>query len=416
MIYQRTRNGIQSDDWTIVVTQPGTGGKRITRTFRGTRKDAERRERDLMAAVESNRWAEVDRTRLRAVVTLSQLAEAWLAAGMPKPGGRPRSEAQRERLLPFLKAGLTCWGTRSPGGIGPRDFEAYGSHKRQHARTGTGERAADLELVAMHNLCTWCVSTGRIPVNPFATRPTYRAPEDVRHCTDAMPADDDELHTIAREMFAAGGQSVVAGAHLLMQTMTGLRPGEPGALRWDAVGEQPGARRMIQREGQEVEVMLVRRLKGGINPGVRVHGALADFLAAWRRYTLEHYPDSPWMLPDPTNPLRPLVPHGASSDSHLSRLLQSAAVRLGLPSRKPHGMRAYFVRVRRSQGIDDASIAVELGQGSGPGLIVRTYGQRLAILGGDGLYDWIPANPETVAWRALESSEPANVIRISASA
>ena len=71
-------------------------------------------------------------------------------------------------------------------------------------------------------------------------------------------------------------------------------------------------------------------------------------------------------------------------------------------------MRAYYVRVRRSQGIDDATIAVELGQGSGPGLVVRTYGERLAILGGDGLYDWLPADGKP-CWDRLRA--PANVIQ-----
>jgi integrase len=415
MIYQRTRNGVTSPDWTIVVAVPGKS-KRVTRTFRGSKRDAERAERDLQSALENQRWAEVDRTRLRAVVTLQALADEWIQAGMPKPGGRPRSLDQQRRLKPFLTAGLTWWGSRSPTGIGPRDFEAYGAHKRQHARTGTGERAADLELVALHNLCTWCVSTGRLSANPFTNRPTYRDPGDVVHAPEAMPSDDDELHRIISDLFDAGGQSVVAGAQLMFMAMTGLRPGEPGALRWDAIGDQPGARRTILRDAESVEVMLVGRTKSGTNPGIRIHSALADFLSAWAAYAKSEWPDSPWMFPDPQHPDRPLVRYSRSKDSHLCRLLQAAAARLGLGPRRPHGMRAYYVRVRRSQGVDDASIAVELGQGSGPGLIVRTYGQRLAILGGDGLYDWMPTDPQKIAWRALESSQPTNVIQISAAA
>lgn len=411
MIYRRIRNGVQSDDWTIVVTVPGAHGKRITRTFRGTKRDAERREADLVAAVEAARWAEIDRTKLRAVVTLQQIADEWIKLGLPKPGGRPRTPAQAERLKPFLKTALTWWGPKSPAGIGPKDFEAFGSWKREHARSGTGERAADLEVVAIHNLCAWAVSTGRLDSDPFAQRPTYRAAEDVKHCPEAMPADDDELHRLIGHLLAVGGDSAVVGAHLMFQAMTGLRPGEPGALRWDAQGDQPGTRLTLRRDGAETTVMRVQRCKAGLNPAVRIHPALESFLTAWRKYTATHWPTSPWMFPDPAAPNTPLVPFGQVVDSCLGRRLNAAASALGLPPRKPHSMRAYYVRVRRSQGIEDATIAVELGQRSGPSLIVSTYGERLAILGGDGLYDWLPA-AAPVAWTLLEA--PANVVAMPA--
>jgi len=396
--------------WTIVV--PAGNGRRITRTFEGSRRDAERRERDLRLAVQDGRWSEIDRTRQRATVTLDQLAAAWREAGMPKPGGRGRTPAQQERIAVFLKLALTWWGNRSPAGIGPRDFAAFGAYKRTNARSGTGERAADLELVALHNLCLWAVYDGRIAANPFAARPTYRDASAVRHCNEAMPSSDEELHRILGRLFAGDPLAVAAGGHLMFCALTGLRPGEPGALRWDAQGDQPGARLTITREGTAVELMRVQRLKGGINPAVRIHPALAAFLSRWRAYCLATYPKSQAMFPHPDGD-RPLVPFGDTADSHLHRSLSAACVALGIPARKPHSMRAYYVRVRRSQGIDDATIAVELGQGSGPGLVVRTYGQRLAILGGDGLYDWLPADGAP-CWESLAA--PANVIPMQAAA
>ena len=406
-IYNRKRNGVESDSWTIVITLPGTGGKRLTRTFRGTRRDAERRERDLISAVEAERWAEIDRTRLRAVVTLQDLGEEWTGAGMPKPGGRPRSPEQQTRLAPFVRTAIAWWGARSPGGIGPRDFEAFGQYKRLHARSGTGERAADLEINALAQLCAWAVASGRLQTNPFLDRPAYRDPDAVQHCPNAMPVDDEELHLLVGTMFEAGGVARVAGAHLMFQALTGLRPGEPGALRWDARGEQPGTRLTVTREGHPVQLMRVARLKGGINPAVRIHPVLEQFLGAWRAHTLAEWPDSPWLFPHPDHPQRPLVPLGDTADSGLGRLLSDAAKAIGAGPRKPHSMRAYYVRVRRSQGIEDATIAVELGQGSGPGLVVRTYGERLAILGGDGLYDWMPEGSEP-CWSRLV--RPANII------
>lgn len=389
----------EEDRWTIVI--PDGRGKRLTRTFRGTRKEAERLERDLVAAVEASRWAEIDRTARRSTVTLQILADDWRAAGYPKPGGRTRTPAQQGRLEAFLRVALRWWGSRSPAGIGPRDFDAYGAHKRSTARTGTGERMADLELVCLHNLCEWARGTGRIAENPFANRPTYRDGAAVEHCSTRQPASDEELHAIIGHLFATGdGYATVAGAQLLFCALTGLRPGEPGALRWDAGADQPGARLTLTREGTETQVLRVRRSKGGINPAVRIHAAAAAFLRSWRQWTAEHTPDSPWMFPHPTDPTRPLVEFGDTSNGHLVRHLRNACSALGIEPRKPHAFRAFYVRVRRSQGIEDATIATELGQGSGPGLVVRTYGERLAILGGDGLFDWLPEG-RPAAWETL---------------
>jgi integrase len=412
-IYHRTRRApdgsIVRDEtsWTIVV--PAGGGRRITRTFSGSRRDAERAERDLRAAVQAGRWAEIDRTRQRATITLDQVAKEWLEAGMPKPGGRPRTEPQQKRLKVFLRTALAWWGSRSPAGIGPRDFESFGAHKRQNARSGTGERQADLELVALHQLCTWAVSSGRLTENPFTARPTYRDAAAVVHCSAAMPASDEELHRLVAHLFAGDPASVVAGGHLLFQAMTGLRPGEPGALRWDAGADDPGRRLTIRRDGAEVELMRVRRCKGGINPAVLIHPSLGAFLAVWRKYTATKWPTSPWLFPDPADPKLPLVPYGSVAESHLGRSLSEAAEAIGVAKRKPHGMRAFYVRVRRSQGVEDATIAVELGQGSGPGLVVRTYGERLAILGGDGLFDWMPEAPAAPCWSTLAEA-PSNIV------
>jgi len=46
---------------------------------------------------------------------------------------------------------------------------------------------------------------------------------------------------------------------------------------------------------------------------------------------------------------------------------------------------AVYVRMRRSQGASDATIAKQFGQRSGPGLIVSTYGG--ADIRGDGRWD-----------------------------
>lgn len=415
MIYHRTRSGITSEDWTICVSDGR--GKRITRTFRGTKRDAERAERDLETAIEEKRWQEIDRTRLRATVTLSQIATEWVEMGMPKPGGRPRDEGARNRLTPFLDAALRWWGGKSPVGIGPRDFETFGSFKRANARTGTGERQADLELVALHNLCVWSVSAGRLTANPFANRPQYRDPKDVVHCTEKMPTDSNELHRLLGHMMAKGGDSAVAAAHLMLCAFTGLRAGEAGIIRRDGKGEQPGAMLIVTREGAAVRLMRVDREKGGTNPAVRVHAALESFLAAWNAYhaAQDDWNDTQWLFPNPSLPKLPFVAWAAVDHSSLGKLLTAAVQELGIAHRTPHGMRAFYVQVRRSQGISDAMIGDELGHKGGAAVVVKVYGKRNAILGGDGLHDWLPSDPSIpVAWSLLD--RPANVVAMAAAA
>ena len=66
-----------------------------------------------------------------------------------------------------------------------------------------------------------------------------------------------------------------------------------------------------------------------------------------------------------------------------------------------HGMRAFYVLVRRSWGIQDGVIAVELGIGSGPELIARTYGAVPANWrnGGGPRLSWLPTGEP--AWAKL---------------
>ena len=67
-------------------------------------------------------------------------------------------------------------------------------------------------------------------------------------------------------------------------------------------------------------------------------------------------------------------------------------------------MRAFYVLIRRSWGIDDGQIAVELGQRSGAGLIATTYGDVPPNWrnGGGPKLKWLPKG-ET-AWAELEKA------------
>jgi integrase len=227
-----------------------------------------------------------------------------------------------------------------------------------------------------------------------------------------MPADADELHRILGLLISTptpGGEGLerqsqtVAGAQLCFQALTGLRSGEPGFLRWDARRKDSANEPGYRYTGRQHEHLAVKRLKGGKNPAVEIHPALHAFLAAWTPYARATWPASPWMFPDPTDHSRPLI-DPEDGRRRLNQALTRAATALGLPERHPHSMRAFYVRVRRSQGIRDAVIAEELGQGSGPRQIEQSYGAPDDCYD-DGLHDWQPTAAVRPCWELLTTPQ-----------
>lgn len=357
------------------------------------------------AAAGGDRYATLRATTAqRARLTLGTLAEDWIQLGMPVPDGTPRTTPRQNRLRPFIDAALKYWSERDPGAVGQRQIKDFAAWRRSQA-TGeeSGDRSTDLQLVALSNLCQWAVADERIRSNPFTGRPRFRKSENIRHCPEDMPHDAAELHRLCGHLMA-DPDSACSGAQLLFQAMTGLRPGEPGALRRQAgmvAGRhQPGARYQVQHAaGPIVTKLAIARSKRGINPAVVIHPDLAEFLAAWDAYVLQRWPSTPWLFPDPDAPEHPLAAFGESKESRLSRDLTAAARALGLPRRRPHAMRAYYVRVRLSQGTGYAQIADELGERTGASIVKSTYAFGDDCVG-DGRFGW--RCPEGVpAWRHL---------------
>lgn len=362
--------------------------------------------------------------RYRAALTVGSILEAWVGAGCPEPNGSRRSDVQQGRQTEPLKIARAWWDDKSAASITGPTLHAYALWRRGQARAGsTGDRSIDIDLTVLSNAFAWAVAMGKTDINPFLKRPRFRRAEDIDHCNQFMPADDSELHRICGALMAsADASNVVAGAQLLFQALTGLRPGEPGLLRWDAryVDGRPGPgyRYHVTLEGKRRELLAVHRLKGGINPAVEIHPVLEEFLRAWQPYAQGHFPGTPFIFPDPAaeKPFRPFVDPEDGRKRLVSRL-NAAVEALGLAERHPHAMRAFYVRVRRSHGYRDAVIAEELGQGSGPKEIVRCYGDPRGIFG-DGRYDWRPESGEghpKLAWEVLAKSE-SNTVALPAGA
>lgn len=332
----------------------------------------------------------------RAGRTVGDLATEWATAGYPKTATKPRTSAAAARLASTLQRALTWWAPRRLDAITAATHAEFALHRMKHVRPGraTGRRSVDLELAALSSLFQWALTAQRAESNPFEKRESFVIRDDVRHCHAKTATNDQQLHALLAWFLqsAAAGRKT-AGAALAFSALTGLRPGEVMLLRdVPALDKFPDhlpslAPGTIYPMPDGTRRMRVQRLKGGQNPAVLVTPALDDFLAHWR-------PARPVLEDEQTPPLLfPVRQH------HISNLLKEACTALQLPPITPHGMRAYYVKVRRSQGADDATIAVELGQSSNGALIRSVYGDPDDAVGGN-LHDWLPAEGDP-AWHQL---------------
>lgn len=351
----------------------------------------------------------------RKMVTIAQLADEYRAAGFPDRNGNPRTGDRKAEQEKHLDGAVAYFGSKSPRSIGPADCLEFRTWKRGRLAyqakdsVHAGARTCELDLAALANCLQWAVLVRRLEVNPLASRPSLRNSDAIEHHHRFAPETDEELHRLAGWCFASEQwETRVAGAQVLFHAMTGLRSGEGSCLEWPAANRPyngPGMRQVCHPDGVEVEWLHVRREKRGINPVVRVHPALRQFLSAWQTHCTQHV-QSTYMFP---------AADGKPSPSDFSRVLNQAAEAIGSPKnrfgesrRTAHALRGYYVSVRRDAGVADILIAAELGQGGGDRLIRSTYGAADAFA--SGRLDWMPEGQP--AWTALGA--PSNVVPISA--
>jgi len=369
-------------------------------------------------------------------ITLGDLAAAWLAADCAFSDTETRTPAAAEQLRATLARALPWWQEHKPAAITRRDHAAYVVHRRANNRTHTndpevtnaGSRSADLELSCLSCLCQWAISAGRIKTNPFAERERFHKASAVQHCHQYAPTSAEELHQILAWFWNSTDlRQQVAGAWLAFTALTGLRPEEPAYLyrcaRLDKSPAQPSSLPagtiFPDRTGQLK--MKITRTKHGQNPFITVHSVLNDFLTIYATWLDQHLPrpaSDPWpaWFPNPQAVNDPVCPIGDTS--YLNKRMALCCAALKLPARKPKGVgRAYYVAVRRSAGLDDATIAGELGQTTNGALIRSTYGDPDAMHGG-ALLDWLPLTadhkPAPAAWAVLQQpAKPAcNIIEL----
>jgi integrase len=286
-------------------------------------------------------------------LSVVEVLKEYAQAGFPDSHGRARNQRtalDEQRRLPRL---LEWFKTKRVDELTFATAQAYG-----HTRGST--RAAELDLYTLRNALKHAALAGRIKQEPVSHWPKFTRKSGTRHCRDNAPGSGTELHRIAEELLSKQDTEPLAWL-LLLLALTGCRVSEILALRMDASERnQPG---FIQEDW-----LWLNRAKGGVNPFAVLHPPLRDCIAAHKQWHLERFPNHPAWIPHRFSNKEP------ASSCSLNHALKRITAKLNLPHRHTHALRAFFVTVRRSQGVSDAQIAAEIGDVTGASIIAQVYG------------------------------------------
>jgi len=329
--------------------------------------------------------------------TVAEIIKKFQEAGYPDKRGRKRQEGAYLRsqkdycdtLLTFFRDGTVVDDLR------PKLLSQYHEWRIGNVSRGTGHRTTDLELTTLSAALDWAVREELIEINPIKSRTRFHSSTEARHCRELAPADVDELHTISALLFKDRRREAL-GWQALFEGLTGLRTNEALSMRLDARPDEPGG---LTADGG---TLCVRRSKkaGRDNPYIEVHAGLKQLMEAHRDWHSKRFPESPWYFPGRHPKGAEPVTKGALTAS-LRGLFLSKKLKKQFTS---HGMRAFYVLVRRSHGISDTQIAWEINHVGGVGTLEKVYGSAPPhwSKGGGPKLSWIPKGKP--AWAHLKAA------------
>lgn len=256
----------------------------------------------------------------------------------------------------------------------------YAIWRRNRIREGgTGSAIIDSEINLLSSVFNYAVAVGLIQENPIKIgRPKFVSRQNVTHSRERMPKDATELHLLAQALFEAGSLSV--GFFVLFAAFTGCRKSELIRMRLDAAPGHPGS--------IDGKILHIQRSKRGVNPFIVIHEPLAELMQVHRQVIA-----GPWYFPSS-------VPGKAILGTTLSVQMRQQCEKLQIkPTITPHGLRAYYVTKRRSDGVSDAQIAAEIGDQT-VSLISQVYGEAPPNWQGQEKLEWMPFG--SPAWSVVQ--------------
>jgi integrase len=342
------------------------------------------------------------------VVFTGKIIDAFEKANCPTIHGDARKDVQLKVAKYRLGHLRTHFGEMPWDKITSLDCGDFANIRKGQCKGGHGGREIDLELTLLSAMFRWAMTKGRVKAggfgvtsNPVRERTKHRA-KTVKHCKQFMPKSGKELHTLVVSLFEER-PSEALGWQALLEAMTGCRTSEILRLRWDAKDEtEPGyIAKAKTTDGREIEVLYLARSKRGVRPWAIIHPGLRAVLDALRQWRNWRYPESPWFIPGyKTKGGQDIRGQNPMNNTSLTHALARVSKMLAVGHRTSHGLRAFYVTVRRKDRIPDLEIAWEIGDASGADLIIRTYGEIPPIIGDE--ICWMVDQP---AWTVLGMPE-----------
>ena len=333
------------------------------------------------------------------LTTVGEVIQRYQKDGYPDKMMAKRPKATEKIETTNCSTLLKFWDRVLLKDVKPSMFDTYFRWRSNRVKTGaTGRRSTDQELSTLANAMAWAHRCEVIRYNPMpVNRQCYNGEQFVKHCRIYAAPDADFLHSVAKRLMQwPGSKSEVLGFQMLVEALTGLRTQETLKLRADAKHGQPG---FITEDWKYLHVA---RDKGqvNVNPFVVLHPALKDLIQALFAWKNRWYPENPYWFPS--------IHGGVVNNCSLGRRLAELG-KVMEHKLTSHGMRAFYVKIRRSHGLADNQIAAEIGHESGGKTLVQVYGSVPLdwITGGGPKMSWLP-DGDKPAWEYTGTAPPSN--------
>lgn len=328
---------------------PVTGRKRqVTRTVRGSRKDAERVRNEMLVDVQRGRTSP-------ASATFGDLLDAWYDAA--SPDWSPRTALEHRRVIDsVLKPAL---GTKKLAKLRASDLDSLygalraGSNGRRPLAPATVRKFHTVARSALQQAVRWEWITSNPAANaspPKVRRkePIPPTPDEIGRILKAAEAEDPDLYVFVR-----------------LAAVLGARRGEVLGIRWSDLSK--GCRSVeisssvVIAKGQiiskETKTDRVRRIAIDDTTAALLEQHRQDCLGRAETFGVELAPSS-YLLsyePDGSRPWRP-----DSASRRFTKLRNG----LGLGAVRLHDLRHYVATRLISSGVDPKTVANRLGHAS----------------------------------------------------
>jgi integrase len=350
-------------------------GQRFTKTFHGTRADAQKEVRRLLKSADDGTHVAPDK------ITLAQWVEQWIAAGAP--GRRQKRVGRRtlERYAELLRCHVVpTLGRRPLQQLQPTEIDAL----YQGLEGTIAPRTAHHVHTVFASCLTTAVRKGLRATNPLDRAEKVPSPGESDH---GMALDSDQLRLLVE-----GFKGSVLFPIVAVAAFTGARRNEVLALRWsdldadkktlrieravEQVHGQPLAlkapktargKRTITIDSDLLTLLLSEREKH-----LRIRADVPDGVAV--DLSLVRLPDDALMFPNPPAAGEEFSFAKLRNPDNTTKEFVRKARKLGFPGLRLHDLRGTHETLLLDAGVPVHVVAARCGHD--PAVLLRSYAKR----------------------------------------